>query len=252
MPRFRVEVQADALAHMLREYLKVAPLALAHVLSEIGYLDGHPSQVPGHGVQEAGVHRAPALTGACRHVEGRYVHGDDGELVVVQEECGRMRPCPDHDTAVEMSSVDRAVIARADLVATLHQIEDDTRTLAAILSSSLTVARGALGQRAPRFDVPECNRGVGREGVIEWGRPWCNAVPDETRAGMCDDCWTAEAMWRELHGLEPRRRTERAAPPRPMCARDGCTREATVGRTDGLCDAHRMQDSRARRRAEVG
>lgn len=245
MSRFRV--QADALAEMLREYLRITPLALTHLVEELGYVDGHATQMPGHGVDETGVRRAAMLTGVCREVEG--VLGSDGE--VVERACGHLRPCPDHDTAVPMTSVDRAVLARTQLMSTIAQIEDDTRTLAAITSSALRVARGALGQRAPRIEVPECNRGTGRDGVLEWGRPWCNAVPDETRAGMCDDCWRAEAAWRELRGLEPRHRTERTAAPRPMCSRDQCTREATAGRTDGLCDAHRMADSRARRRVEV-
>lgn len=246
MPRFRVQVQADALAAMLDDYLRTTPLALAHLITELGYVDGHATQVAGHGVDETGVRRAPTLTGECRAIEG---FRDPATGEVVQEPCGRVRPCPEHDTPVPMTSVDRAVIARAELTSTLHQIEDDVRTLGVLISSALTVSRAALGQRAPRIVVPECSRGVGREGVLEWGRPWCNAVPDETRAGMCDECWQAEAAWRELHDLEPRRRTERTPAPRPMCSRGGCTREATVGRTDGLCDAHRKADSRARIRA---
>lgn len=251
MPRFRVQVQADALATLLREYLRVAPLALEHVIEQIGYVDGHPAHTAGHGVEETSVRRGPTFVDAdghqlrCREVEGRLVACE-----VVQRVCGHVRPCPDHDTPVAMTSVDRAAIARADLVATLHQIDDDTRTLAQVINSALHVARQALGQRAPKVEVPQCNRGVGRDGVIEWGRPWCNAVPDETRAGMCDECWQAEAAWREAHELAPRHRTSPAGPPPVLCSRDGCTRDATPGRTDGLCDAHRMADSRARRRSE--
>ncbi len=249
MSRFRVEVQADALEVMLREYLRVRPLALQHVLTEIGYADGLPSQTSGHG-DETEVRHAPTFVDdkgrplRCHEVEGAVVDGE-----VVQRVCNRPRPCRDHDGAVAMTSVDRAAIDRAELRSTLETMRDDATTLASILHSALEVARRALGQRAPREVVPECSRGHGRPGVIEWGRPWCGNVPDETRDGMCDECWAAEARWREERGLKPHARTV-PTPPAVLCVRDGCDRPATPGRSDGLCDADRMADSRARRKAE--
>ena len=249
MPRFRVEVQADATLQLMRAYVELVPLALDHLLTELARIDGHASQVPGHGDATASGHSPTFVDDQgrplrCGEVEGFMVDGE-----VEQRRCNHARPCPHHDSSVPMTSVDRAVLARAEVISTLRQVEDDARAVASVLQSALFVARQALGQRAPRIEVPQCNRGVGRDGVIEWGRPWCVNVPDETRAGMCDECWQAETAWREAHELAPRHRTAPARPPAPTCSREGCTRDATPGRTDGLCDAHRKADSRARIRA---
>ncbi len=246
MSRYRIETQAAALTEALGNFRRLLPLAVRHLVEEYSYLDGFASQTPGHGVDETGVRRAPTLGGWCREVEGWVM--EDGSTS--QQVCGKRRPCPDHDTDIEWTVVDRAALARAGIESTLRQIADDVTGIASLIASATIVANAALGQRAPRFDVPECSRGVGREGAIEWQRPWCRNVPDETKAGMCDECWAAEAAWRDEHGLEPRQRTARQTPPPPSCVRSACERPATPGRSDGLCDAHRMADSRARRKAE--
>lgn len=171
-------------------------------------------------------------------------HGDPcGE-----PDCKSQRPCYLHDSTVKMMPVEAAAIAAGRGAARLRKLETAVH---AIVRNAMTALAELEALTAPSMVKQLCSCGFGRPGVIEWGNPSCRKVPDPTKAGMCDDCWEAEGTWRDGQGLPPHERTKAsttAPTATEMCSRCG-VRPATPGRLDGLCDADRMKDSRARRTA---
>lgn len=223
-PSRRLQVQARAVAELLVNVQRRLPAGLA-ILDELE-VDGYPTRTPG--ASDVGTVVPVPPDGPC-----------------VERSCGEQRPCPEHDGPVRLTSVEAAVVAGSRAAGARRQLD---RSMKAMAANALRMVR-VLEQLTPPEPVQLCNRGTGRDGVIEWGDPLCERHLDPTKAGMCDRCWAAEAAWREAHDLPPRKRTGRPMPSGPLCIEPGCEREATPGRTDGLCNAHRVAASRAKRRA---
>lgn len=240
----RRHAQFDALGLMLESYGAEVQVALEWVAAELALQhDGYPTSVPGSAPPST--ERRPVPCGYCEAESWRR----EGEM------CGLARPCPDHDAPVDLTAVEAVADRRLWLERQRDQMADDITSLGLLLASYRRVAQATIGGRLSRpandGHDERCNRGARRDGVHVWGDPLCERIADPTKAGMCDVCWEAERRWREDNDREARRRTgvadEWSAGSPWLCVRDGCVREATPGRADGLCSAHRMQDSRARR-----
>lgn len=242
----RTHAQVDAIEVMLRSYSAEVQAALDWCNTELAIQhDGFTASVNGAGTPTAVRSNLPS--GPCQEASWRV----EGHV------CGLQRPCPDHDAPVELTSVEAAADRRRWLEQQHDQMEDDIKTLGQILLSARRVAQMTMGQRLVHRSLDgheeRCNRGGRRDGSHVWGDPLCERIADPTKAGMCDVCWEAERAWREETGRPRRRRTGATDPDdaSPLCVRPGCTNPATPGRSDGLCDADRMRESRARRKQEA-
>lgn len=111
------------------------------------------------------------------------------------------------DGAVVSTSLGSSVVERtAEQLATgrytrdQEQIVEGIKEIAARLHHVLRVA----GKYVPKVEHPRCNRGVGRDHVIEWGDPLCENYAAEDRGGMCDACAKREYRYRRDRGMVPR------------------------------------------------
>lgn len=233
----------------LREDLAVLPrrvhdlsnnlaTALARLRDEMDLCDGHSDHTPGASAPEA---RTPVLMeGNCR------------EYIAGAIQCGKARPCAEHDVNdTRLSPVERAAARSAVLERARGELLD---AIGALLRATDHAER-----RVRRWSQPDpidtknlmCHPSPNLPGYLTWFDALCRKVADPTKGGLCDACYAKETAWRASQGLEPRERTNvTVLRDVKLCTHPrGCTREATPGRTDQLCDACRMYDSRAKRRA---
>lgn len=243
----------------LREDLAVLPrrvhdltnnlaLALTNIRDGMDECDGYPATSVGSSAPEA---RTPAvLEGNCREWQ------PSSDALAVPIQCGRARPCPEHDvndtrlSPVERAAARSAVLERArrDLIDAIGAIlratdhaERRVRRWAQIepVDSKNMLCHGTATY--PGYHVPLSDGG--------WYDELCKKVADPTKGGLCDQCFTRETAWRATQQLPPRERTNvTVLRDVKLCTHPaGCTREATPGRTDLLCNAHRMADHRAKK-----
>lgn len=225
----RLHVQLTAARVLVDRATALLPAGLDAI--QLLTVDGYPTKAPG---------AAPAV--------GRYVAPPEGECP--EPGCDCERPCPEHDAPLHLNAVESAAMSGLRVAGIERKLDQSVKAIAvnALQVVQLLEKVGRLAH--PPEQEQMCNRGVGREGHLEWQDPLCARHFDPTKAGMCDECWEAEARWREARGLPPRERTDLTPPQAgPTCVRDGCIRAATPGRTDGLCGAHRVADLRAARKA---
>jgi hypothetical protein len=216
--------------------------ALARLRDEMDLCDGHSDHTPGASAPEA---RTPVLMeGNCR------------EYIAGAIQCGKARPCGEHDVNdTRLSPVERAAARSAVLERARSELLD---AIGALLRATDHAER-----RVRRWSQPDpidtknmlCHGTATYPGYHVplrdggWYDELCKKVADPTKGGLCDACWGREVAWRASQNLPPRERTNVAVVRDiPMCVRgDGNT--ATPGRNDGLCNACRLRDSRARSKA---
>ena len=234
----------------LREDLAVLPrrvhdltnnlaLALTNIRDGMDECDGYPATSVGASAPEA---RTPAIMhGNCLE----YIHTGDTTV-----QCGRARPCGEHDVndtrldPVERAAARSAVLERGrqeilNAVGVILRATDNAeRSVRRWMPASVVDTKKLLCQGTPQLP-----------GYMDWYDPLCRQVADQTTGGLCLDCYRKETVWRASQQLPPRDRSHVAAVRDiPMCTR-GDGRTATPGRSDGLCGACRMSDSRARGKA---
>lgn len=231
--------QIDSARELVLKVQRLLPAGLDAL--DVLTVDGYPTSTPGasQDVSARSTTPRPCRAPDCSNELPCPDHGDPCGA----PGCKSERPCYVHDSTVKLMPVESAALAASKGAGLQHQLDTSIRSIAMQARRALEVLEQLT---APTVPKQLCSCGAGREGVIEWGDPTCRRVPNPTKAGMCDQCWAAEEAWRAAHELPPR---ERTTPPteQPRCVRGDCPRAAT--RADGLCDAHRMKDSRARRRS---
>lgn len=178
-----------------RNIARHAETALRALRDEIDLHDGYPTSTIG--ASDPPATPPPILEGECR--ERITVAVDNG---ITTRYCGQPRPCPDHDTPIASTSVERAAGHLSPLLTEWNHL---TRTIAELLGA-LTAAEKAINRRIPIEKRAVCNRGLGRDGVIEWGDPLCGNYAETDRAGLCAACAKREYRWRKEHGLPARDR----------------------------------------------
>jgi hypothetical protein len=230
--------QIDAARELVLKVQRLLPSGLDAL--DVLTVDGYPSSTPGasQDVAASSMPVRPCRSSGCANELPCPDHGDP----CPEPGCRCARPCHLHDSPVKLTTVEAAALTGGKGAGLQRQLDTSIRSIAMQARRALDVLEQLT---APTVPKQLCSCGTGREGVIEWGDPTCRRVPTPTKAGMCDECWAAEDAWRAAHELPARERTTPVAEP-PKCVRCG-TRSAT--RADGLCDADRMKDSRARRRS---
>jgi hypothetical protein len=113
----------------------------------------------------------------------------------------------------EATSVERALMARQGIQDRLALIRRDADALTRAAHALGQLCQKVLGERLPRFDVPQCD-GRDYEGshlpwvphsrdpANGWYDPKCTEAADES--GLCPRCRIRERRFRQEHDLAPR------------------------------------------------
>jgi len=198
MTRPRANQRLVAAAHLVENLAALATDVRQHVAVEMRHIDGYAAKASAAGPEERSTPaRRSHASDMDRWCTVDVPSDDDPDEFV---DCGKPRPCPDHDGPVELTAVERAAGERmrleqryADFVALLDG-------LALMTAEATAAAHSLLGHRAA-IDVPRCSS-TGRDGAIEWADPTCSAVP--SRGPLCDRCAKREYRWRSSRGLTQR------------------------------------------------
>lgn len=185
-----------AAARLVQNLAYLMPAVRAHAAAEITLVDGAPVKVSGAGVSSEPVRRARPLEGkVCRaNVPSA---ADPSELV----DCGRPRPCSEHDVPVDLTTVEAAVEQRLRIERWLDEVEQQCRLLATVAKQALDSGRGLVGARLAVDRPRECRDGqLGKDGTIEWGDPLCSD-PSE-KHGLCARHYMRWYRWRRANGLD--------------------------------------------------
>jgi hypothetical protein len=176
--------------HATRRALNT-PKALAKLRDEIDLSDGYPTSVIGASPPEPGAFKL--YRGTCQ----------DWQFIgATKVRCEAERPCPEHDSHVPMTTVERAADRSGHLCVQHDQITVAARKwMAAGAHLDLLIAA-----HIERLDVAaeKCSRGTGRDGMLEWGDPLCERIKATDRGGLCDACAKREYRWRKASGLPSR------------------------------------------------
>lgn len=231
--------QIDSARELVLKVQRLLPAGLDAL--DVLAVDGYPTSTPGasQDVAARATTARPCRASDCPNELPCPDHGDP----CCEPGCHLEHPCAVHDSPVTLTTVESAALAARKGAGLQHQLDTSIRSIAVQARRALEVLEQLTAPTVPKL---LCSCGAGREGVIEWGDPTCRRVPNPTKAGMCDECWAAEETWRGAHELPPRERTSPPKAEPPKCVR--CGQRAST-RADGLCDADRMKDSRARRRS---
>ena len=224
-----------------RRIIDIAPRLVAQLEQIADHAnDGYPTSTPMAPEQLGTGQRV--YEGACTEIVERYgLPWVAGNLTLTRRPCGKARPCGEHDRGSRTYSTDAAALNPTHADKMRDQLVAQVDTITKALDSMATVTGTPL-IRTGGDTLVRCNCRDRRDiGATAWADRLCQRIPDERCAGLSLECFARMNAWRTNDGQQPvERETE------PMCKRCG-TRAATVGRTDGLCNADRMADSRAKR-----
>lgn len=230
-----------------RRIIDLAPTLAARLTTIADHAnDGYPTSTPGAPIVATGgralssehctadVERFGLVSGIGGH------DGPHGALVARKVPCGKLRPCIDHDGGGKTTTTEAAALNQNVHDRTRTVIDQQIHVVDRALDIIERATAGTSGERVGQNHA-RCACNDGREGSTAWGDKLCRRIPDERCAGLALECFTRMNDWRIIDGQEPIARQSEQ-----MCKRCGI-RPATVGRTDGLCSADRMADSRARK-----
>lgn len=187
-----------AAARLVENLAYLMPAVRAHAAAEITLVDGAPSKMPGAGESSEPVKRSRPLTGRCRHpVFVDFAAFEANEM----SDCGRQRPCPDHDTPIELTSVEAAVEARLRIERWLADVEAQCKLVATVAKQALDSGRGLVGTRLAVDRPKECRDGLyGKDDSLEWGDPLCTDPAE--KAGLCSKHYMSWYRHRRLNGVD--------------------------------------------------
>lgn len=187
-----------ATARLVENLAYLMPALRTHAACEIAMVDGAPSQVSGAVEPSMLEQRSKPLSGICRAAVPSQTEGHGDELV----DCGRPRPCPDHDSPVDLTSVESAVEARLRVERWIADVEAQCKLIASTAKEALDSGRRLAGTRLATPDKPrECRDGqTGKDGTIEWGDPLC--VEPSEKSGLCSKHYMAWYRWRRATGVD--------------------------------------------------
>lgn len=191
----RPDQRIVATARLVENLAELMPQVRHHALLELTHLDGSADHTIGaSNPDEHPKRRSIHPDATCRH-NVPNPHQPD-EMI----DCGRPRPCGEHDTPERLTVVERNVEQRLKVERWLADIEQQCKLLAATVHDALGSGRRFIGTRVA-VERPRCDS-TGRDGSIEWADPTCANVP--TRGPLCDRCSMREWRWRKARGLPPR------------------------------------------------
>lgn len=188
-----------ATARMVENLAALAIDVRRHARAEIALVDGNPDHTPGS-VEPAVTTRGQIISGRC--AASVPTHGTRNAPLEALEltECGRRRPCSEHDAPVDLTAVERAAEQRLRMERWLADFDAQCNLLAVAARKALDDARTLIGTRL-EVDArpPECRDGqTGKDGTIEWGDVLC-CSPAE-KSGLCAKHYMAWYRWRRNNG----------------------------------------------------
>lgn len=190
----RTDPRLTATARLVENLAELLPALRAHIAVELHQLDSIPDHAPGAS--------DPTPNGPSKPLEGHCTANvadpsAPDELI----DCGRHRPCPEHDHPVTLTRVEQAAERRRQLTNDLGAIEDTATIIAMRTHDALTTTRRLLGARVELPKPAQCRDGqVGKDGTIEWGQPDC--TDPATKAGLCGRHFQAYYRWRKRNGID--------------------------------------------------
>lgn len=191
-----------ATARLLENLAELMPKVREHVALELSILDGTRDHTPGSSNPDEHPVRHRPLTGHCTANVPSTTHAD--ELI----DCGKKRPCADHDTPVDLTPVERTISQRLRLTAWLDDLDQQCKTIAGIAHGALTAGTTLLGHRSAGSPA-QCRDGqIGKDGTIEWGDATC--TDGATKSGLCAKHYTAWYRWRKNNDIDTSRMFEPA------------------------------------------
>lgn len=185
-----------AAARLVENLAELAPQVRAHARIEIRHADGFSSKASAAGAPGSSPRRSAPDGNKWCTASIQHEDFDDDELV----DCGKPRPCPEHDDPVTFTVVERAAAERLRVENWLADFEAQITLIATVAMDAFTSGQKLIGTRVA-LEVPRCSA-EGRDGSIEWGDPTCSNAP--SRGPLCDKCSQREYRWRVKHGLKPR------------------------------------------------
>jgi hypothetical protein len=189
-----------ATARLVENLAVLVPQVRRHVQQELGILDSIRDHTVGAG--PAIVKRSDPLSRNCAANVVNPIQPD--ELIT----CGRIRPCPEHDSPVTLTPAERSAEERIRLNNWLADVEASCKLIAQATLDALRNGRKLSGSRAA-IAVPRCRDGqVGKEGTIEWGDTTCQ--DGQVKAGLCNKHWQRWYRWRRANGIDTTRMFEPA------------------------------------------
>lgn len=231
--------------HETGQYIRDLVTALEQIRLLADEADGYPTHTVGASAPEA---RTPPI------MEGMCMEWDAAPIGGFRTRCMMPRPCPEHDVndtrldTIERNAA-RNLILERDRVALIESFQQIRRlTITAHRRTRRYVPAPDIDKKAmlctgtpslAGYHVPLMDGG--------WYDEQCRNIADPTRHPLCSTCWAKEQAWRIANGLPERERTRPTIAVSSKPCANGCGRDAAPGRTNGLCDACRMADIRAKR-----
>jgi hypothetical protein len=204
MTNQRANQRALAAARIVENLAYALPAYRDTLQDQLRHLTGFPDHMPG---------AAPPTVEATRPLEGKCtqpVNGSPwlaGQLAYELVDCGRSRPCAEHDRPVTLTPVERAAEQRQKLKADLEDAEQVISTITLLANDLLHRAR--RNAPIPPQPVPRCDA-TGLEGYLiprpPQGDGWSDLACTRTRSRgtLCEACSQREYRWRTRHNMNPR------------------------------------------------
>jgi hypothetical protein len=198
MTQQRANQRALALAHIAENLAYALPAYQATIHDQLRTTTGYPDHTPGAPPPTYDKPTKP-LEGHCTANVPAAAIDDLDYTSYGHVDCGRSRPCPEHDRPVTLTPTEHTANLRAHLHNELADIDQTITTTTTLLNELLQRARRALPP--PPTKLERCNA-TNREGAIDWADPTCTNHP--TRGPLCDTCSKREYRWRTARGLPKR------------------------------------------------
>jgi hypothetical protein len=165
------------------------PAFLAHMRAERVLADGYADHVT-YAVEPTTSERTSPISGTCRH------NVIEGEVLV---DCGRERPCADHDTPVPLTPTERAAAIGMRIDDDLECVRGEIEMIGRLTAGVYGTMNRLIGKR---YVPPKRCDAQGRQGSIEWWDADCTLVP--SRGPLCEKHSQREYRWRIRNGLPKR------------------------------------------------
>lgn len=180
--RPKIDARIMATARLYENLAERIPAVRDHIALDRARSDGHTATVPGgtaHRVTDLATRPPATPAGDCEQPIPSY--DDPTELV----DCGRRRPCPDHDIPVGLTSTEAAAERRLALAKLQADLDDQLALAATIAHRALSTANRILGLHTNPGTPPTCTHTDGCNDLA--GYDMTDHGPIRRKSGLCDE-----------------------------------------------------------------
>lgn len=189
-----------ATARLVENLAVLVPQVRYHVRRELTILDSLSDHTVASG--PAFVRRRAPLSRTCT---ANVPHPQIPDELIT---CGVNRPCPEHDSPVDLTPTERAAEERLRFNTWLADVEAECKLIAQATMDALRNGRRLAGTRAPVANERCCDGQVGKHGTIEWGDATCQDMP--VKSALCHKHYQRWYRWKQANGIDTRRMFEPA------------------------------------------